>query len=271
MESEIFLRENKRVFRCTTVPSKSWTTKEAQTIARNDFCQFGIGLAVPDTNVVAEREFHAMAPEGVAVYTTRVLHKDQKPSDTLQQAVRRLVADLPDAVARIAAAGPDIIVFGCTGGSFIGGPSWNQGIIETIQRIGEVPGVTVIGAIEEALNHMSLRRIAVGSLFPDEMAEKLREYLEEMGIIAKRMASVPYQEAQWEETAYRLAKDLDGPDIDGILLAGTDFRAVHALAKLERELRKPVISSNQASLWACLRSADVPSMVNGFGSLFQAK
>jgi maleate isomerase len=58
-------------------------------------------------------------------------------------------------------------------------------------------------------------------------------------------------------------------DADGVLIAGTGFRCVAILDALERELKRPVLSANQASLWHCLRIAGVKAKVQGYGSLFE--
>jgi maleate isomerase len=58
-------------------------------------------------------------------------------------------------------------------------------------------------------------------------------------------------------------------DADGILIAGTGFRCVAILDALERDLKRPVLSANQASLWHCLRIAGVTARIPGYGSLFE--
>jgi len=56
-------------------------------------------------------------------------------------------------------------------------------------------------------------------------------------------------------------------EADGVLIAGTGFRCVGILDALERDLRRPVVSANQASLWHCLRMSGVHTPINGYGSL----
>ena len=60
------------------------------------------------------------------------------------------------------------------------------------------------------------------------------------------------------------------PDADAVLLSGTGLPTVGVLEMLERDLGKPVISSNQASLWRALRMAGVREPVAGFGRLLTA-
>ena len=59
------------------------------------------------------------------------------------------------------------------------------------------------------------------------------------------------------------------PFIRHALLAGTGFRCVGILEALEQDLKRPVISANQASLWHCLRSAGVQTNIPGYGNLLR--
>ena len=166
---------------------------------------------------------------------------------------------------------PNVIVFACTAGSFLEGESWNQSITEAMERISNSPCITTSTAVSMALEAMKLRSIAVGTPYPARVNEKLADYLKGLGIRVVRMTAVEYEKAQSKTTAYTLGRKLDGPDIDGIFISCTDFWTIHLLEQLEQELEKPVISSNQASFWACLRLGGIVEDVNGFGSLLSCK
>jgi maleate isomerase len=56
---------------------------------------------------------------------------------------------------------------------------------------------------------------------------------------------------------------------DGVLIGGTGFRCVGILETLEQDLKRPVISANQASLWHCLRLSGVHEPVAGYGRLLR--
>jgi maleate isomerase/arylmalonate decarboxylase len=52
-----------------------------------------------------------------------------------------------------------------------------------------------------------------------------------------------------------------------LLITCTDFPALPLIAPLEAELGVPVVTSNQATLWAALRRAGVHDVVSGAGRL----
>ncbi len=69
-----------------------------------------------------------------------------------------------------------------------------------------------------------------------------------MKLEAKDFGSVT--PAQWAQ----MAKEIDGPDADGVFLSCTNTTQIEAIADIERMLGKPVVNSNQAVLWGCMRS-----------------
>lgn len=235
---------------------------------KNTFCRFGIGLLIPAGNVVMEGECHRMAPKNVEIFSTRLLPLGSKPTDILYEAVRKEVEDIPNAAARIRLASPDVVAYGCTSGSFLEGESWNQEVSNTVKKYTQTPVVTASSAVLRALKALQMERIAVATPYPKEINHKLEIFFSSKSLQIVRIGSVCYEEARSELAAYRLAKDLDGKDVDGIFISCTDFRAVHILESLEDDLGKPVISSNQAILWACLRLGGIHDKIQGFGTLF---
>ena len=51
------------------------------------------------------------------------------------------------------------------------------------------------------------------------------------------------------EKLYRFAKAQDRDEADALFLSCMGLRTLEVLPRLERELGKPVLSSNQVSLW----------------------
>ena len=66
------------------------------------------------------------------------------------------------------------------------------------------------------------------------------------------------EEARYGEASYRqvaeLAREANRADTQALVLSCTNLPTYDLIAPLERELRKPVISANQATMWAALRS-----------------
>ena len=67
--------------------------------------------------------------------------------------------------------------------------------------------------------------------------------------------------------AYNLVKKIDSNDVDTILISCTNLNSVKHIEELEKDLGKPIISSNSAILWAMLKKIKYDNPVNGFGRL----
>lgn len=235
---------------------------------RNDFTRLAIGLLVPEMNVVIEPEFWGLAPKGVNIFTARIEVKERAPGDTFYIETEKLVRGLPEAAARISHANIDVTVLGCTSASFLKGAKLDKNVEGKIREITGTPVVTAVSAVKDALRALGIKKLAIGTPYPQEINRPLREYLSNAGFRVESIKSIPYEDSKSELAAYNLAKQTYAPDIDGIFISCTDFRTIHILAQLEKELGKPIISSNQASLWSCLRLGGVKDKIEGFGSLF---
>jgi len=114
--------------------------------------------------------------------------------------------------------------------------------------------------------------VALASPYPASITELARRYWEETGLRIVSVRRLENADNIYDESLERaadLARQANTPDAQAVLLSGTGLPTVGALAALERELGKPVISSNQASLWRALRMAGIAEPVTGFGRLLE--
>ena len=77
----------------------------------------------------------------------------------------------------------------------------------------------------------------------------------------KKMSRVPPPEI------YALAKSVDRPEAEAILICCTDFGSLDIVQALEDEPGKPVITSNKCTFWASLRAAGLDDRFAGYGAL----
>src|SRR4029079_16903417 len=62
---------------------------------------------------------------------------------------------------------------------------------------------------------------------------------------------------------------IDRPDIDALVIPGGNFPTMESIAPWERQFGKPVITTNQATLWAVMRTMQIDTSLAGKGRLLE--
>lgn len=105
-----------------------------------------IGLLVPSSNTTMEPDFYKMIPKGVSVHTSRMwLEK------VTAEGLMEMSKDAIKASKLLETADIDIIVFGCTSGSLIGGVEWEKKLVEGILENTGIPTISTGRAVVDAL------------------------------------------------------------------------------------------------------------------------
>lgn len=227
--------------------------------------KYQLGLIVPSWNTTMEYECCRMAPAGVSIHSSRIAHTDDSDESNLH-----MVEVAPAAAELLAHAKVNAICFGCTGASFIK-TGIDQEIIQEIETVTKTPTTTSSTAITEALSYLKIKSVAIASPYPEITNDRLTKFLMHSGfeVVSQKGLNVECPAFLPPENAYRVAVDANSEKADGILISCTNFRTLEVIRQLEKDLGKPVISSNTASMWKLLQLAGVKEKVSGAGHLFQ--
>ncbi len=231
-----------------------------------------IGVMVPSTNTTCEADYQMVVPRGVTVHGQRLWLVNEALGE---DGMTRMNAEIETGARYLATARVDVIAYGCTTGSFYKGPGWDRELIDVIQRTAGVPAVATSPSVVEALRFLGARRISVATPYPEWNNQKLRGYLEAMGIDVLNVDAEPVAARsgnqgindQDPEVIVEFASRACRPDADALLCSCTAWRSVEAVGEIERRTSKPVVTSNQASIWAALRTLGVTEHISGFGRL----
>ena len=225
-------------------------------------CQ--LGIIVPSWNTVMEYECSRIAPAGVSVHTSRIAH-----TVTSMEARLHMIGVAPEAAELLAHAKVTAICFGCTGASFVK-TGIDQEIIEAMEKATRTPCTTTTTAIVEALRYLKVRSVAISSPYHEDQVERMTRFLEYSGfkVVSQKGLGMECPSYLPPDHAYRLALDSNRPEADAVIISCTNFRSLEAIEPLEKELRKPVVSSNTASMWKLLQLAGVKDKIIGAGQLF---
>ena len=217
-----------------------------------------IGMIIPSVNSMTEPQFNHFAPPGLGVHVARarVAGEWKRPLATMAEeiaAAAKLLADVA----------PDLIVFHCTDTSMTQGPQGEGRILDIVQDATGIEALATSRLVLEALQALGLHSLLL--LSPYKSNQAVIDYLSAtgfavvhdvaLGLKALEFAAVTPRE--WVE----LARTHDQREADGIFLSCTNTRQIEAIEDIERALGKPVVNSNQAVLWGCvkrLKSAFAP-------------
>jgi maleate isomerase len=174
-------------------------------------------------------------------------------------------------VPELAHAQVDVIVYGCTSGSFVGGPGADRKIADLISLNSGVPSTTTSTAVLAALKALNVRKIALGTPYDDVLTTLGKDFLEAAGYEVVNVIALnnvlDLRDAP-PELPYELARNVNTDFSECIFISCTQFPALLAIGDLERELNKPVFSSNSASFWHALRILKVKADLSQYGALF---
>jgi maleate isomerase len=232
-----------------------------------------IGVMVPSTNTTCEADFNMVVPRDVTVHGQRLWMTNDATGDG---AYERMNDEIETGARYLATGKVDVIAYGCTTGSFYRGPGWDREMLALITRAAGVPAVATTPSVVEALRAFGARRLSVATPYPEWNNERLRAYLEAQGFEVLNVDGEPRAAAagnqgindQPPESVVEFAARVCRPEADALLCSCTAWRSVEAVDALERRTARPVVTSNQATIWAALRALGVEHAVRGFGRLF---
>lgn len=233
-----------------------------------------IGLMVPSTNTTCEADFQLVVPRGFTVHGQRLW----LTNDALgEEGMLRMNAEIETGARYLATASVDAISYGCTTGSFFKGPGWDREMIALIARTAGVPAVATSPSVVEALRSFGARRISVATPYPEWNNQRLRTYLEAQGFDVLNLEAEPTAARAGNQgindqdpaVIVDFASRACRPDADALLCSCTAWRSLEAVEEIERRTGKPVVTSNQASIWMTLRRLGHVEPIAGFGRLLR--
>lgn len=229
-----------------------------------------IGLLVPSINTTMETEFWRIAPQGVSVHSARIAGGRHGTPEEL----RSMEAASKAAARDVAMVEPDVVVYGCTSGSFFEGPEWNDRICSQLSEITGAATVTTAGAMAQCLLAGGHRKVAVVTPYVELTNERLKAFLHAFGIGVVRLGTFDmldmFDHARIQpEEIYSKVCETDSEEADALFVACTQLRALEVLDLLERDLGKPVYSAVQASAWQAYAALGIDPGISDCGSLLR--
>lgn len=228
-----------------------------------------LGLIVPSSNTTNEPEFYDVLPDGVSLHTAR-MELEGANADELAA-----MGDRADRCADLlATADVDVVAYGCTTGSLVKGPGYDEDLESRLAERADAPVVATAASVKRAFEALDVERLAIATPYIDDLNEKEADFLDAAGFDVLDIEGLGIEPntgigAQHPETTYQRARAVDRPEADAVFVSCTNYRTFEAIEPLEADLGKPVVTSNQATLWDALHTAGVDYSEVELGTLFE--
>lgn len=210
-------------------------------------------------------------PEGVNVVFATLGVEEHTPKE-FQQA-REVVGRAARGLIR---SGVDVLILGGTPLVTLDKGDGTSGLAQELEKESGVPTTTSQDAAVLALRSLEIKRLLLATPYKESLNEGLKRYLEKIGFqvlaVKSALCAGPKEIGQLApETPYRLAEEAfrEHPQADGVYIPNTKWETMEVIAPLERELKIPVVTSIQASLWWALKTMQVKEVRPGYGRLLE--
>jgi maleate isomerase len=224
------------------------------------------GVLIPSTNTTVEMEYNRLLPPTLQVHVGRLgkgtttPFAPSRPDDIAYQALL------------LGTAKVEVVCLAQTSASLFD-EAYDATTTSQMTVGAGVPSLTSAQAIGHALQALGARRIALVSPYSQEVLDRVRQYFAhryglEMvameGFDATDSYAISTISADHATAAFTR---IDRPEIEALVVPGGNFPTLRAIAVWEQQFQKPVVTTNQAALWAMMGVMKVATPLPGLGRL----
>lgn len=213
-----------------------------------------VGLIALATDHTSEVDFRRMvASERIGVYVARIPYANPTTPENLRKMQPSLSAGaaliLPDEAL-------DAVCYSCTSASVVIGDAEIEAAIQAAKP--GVPVVTPPMAGVRGLNAFGVERISILTPYTVETSRPMAAYFAGHGFDIKSFTCLGFEDDRemariTPASLVELARKAMHPQADALFVSCTALRAALAVPGMEEAIGRPVVTSNQASAWNCLR------------------
>jgi maleate isomerase len=226
-----------------------------------------VGVITLATDFNIEQDLRRIYPGDVAMFTSRVRNYNPLTIENLRTMAPGISA-AADAI--LPGTDLDVIIYACTSGTVAIG---SEQVSELIQAVR--PGVQVtnpVTAAFEAFAELGATRISVLTSYTEAVNADVVRVFSASGCQVVNIAGFGFEDDTAmtfisPEDIEEAAIEVCDPSADLLFISCTALRSAEVVERIERQLGKPVVTSNQVLAWHSLRLLNYPEPVAGFGRL----
>lgn len=227
-----------------------------------------IGLVILATDHTTEPDFARMVgSEGIGIYVARIAYANPTTPDNLRRMQPRLGAGagliLPDEPL-------DAVCYSCTSASVVIGDAEIEAAIQSAKP--GTPVVTPPLASVLALRALGVRRISILTPYTVETSAPMAGYFAGHGFDIARFTCLGLEDDREmariaPASLLEAAREAMAPEAEALFVSCTALRSALAAPEIERAIGRPVVTSNLATSWQCLRLCGVTTPRPALGRL----
>jgi maleate isomerase len=218
-----------------------------------------IGVVLLSSDMQTERDFAAMTPPDVYIHAARVRFDNPATKENLMNTRGRIAA-----AAKLINPGEKLaaLLYACTSASALIGDDKIRAILRRASS--DAPCFTPVSAALAGLKALGAARVAILAPYTKEVSAGVARCLQAGGIT---IANLVYLGIADDRRIARISLKVivraaietmrQTPAADALFISCTNMRAVEVIEEIEKKIKKPVITSNQAMLWAALRACGI--------------
>ncbi len=224
------------------------------------------GVLIPSTNTTVEIEYNRLLPPTLQVHVGRLLTSGNGPFAPSKE------EDIDYQARLLGTAKVEVVSLAQTSASLFA-ENYDGNVTQRMSKAAGVPAITSAQAVGDAVRALGARRIALVSPYSQQVIELARHYYQtkyglEVVAVEGFAATNSYLIGKLgPENARDAFARIDRPEIEAFVVPGGNFPTMSFVPDWEREFAKPVITTNQAALWAMLRIMQAGEKLPGLGRL----
>ncbi|MGH7833747.1 MAG: maleate cis-trans isomerase family protein [Candidatus Binatia bacterium] len=227
-----------------------------------------IGYLCPSVFEQITCDFYRMAPPGVGMIGVTCMIDGWSPDayktglDQIERCAQELGRRKCDFIVH---AGVPLVV--------TQGAGFEKEIVKKVEAISGTRATTSIVAAMEALQALSIHKVALVNPYPPELNGAVVGFLKGHGFDVRSVISLGVDFTHIGDitegdvfTAARKAVKESG-EVDGLYLPCPQFPVLDVIENIESDLGVPAVGHLSSELWLALRTVGVKTPIHGFGKL----
>jgi maleate cis-trans isomerase len=225
------------------------------------------GVLVPSTNTTCEIEFGRLLPPAYQAHFGRLL--SSRPGQTFSPSRDE---DIEYQSRLLGTAKVELIILAQTSASLFA-EDYDAVTTQRMSAAAGCPAVTSAQAVGRAVRALGARRIGLVSPYSEAVNGRAVQYFaQHYGLDTVALEGFGATDSYaignlGPEKAREAFLRIDRPEIEAFVVPGGNFPTMPSIAAWEAEFKKPVVTTNQASVWAMLRHFAAAEGLSGLGRL----